>query len=371
MEFNDLVKFSEWVRITGNEKKIYVVGAGRYGEIVGKYFNSNQLSWQGYIDKNKELTQVNGKPVITYEDIEEKDSYFIISSKARQDLLVEELIKVHVHKENIMTFFSRDILFEMMETAINYKEYTSKVKKFKNLYAGKRCFVVGNGPSLQLKDLELLKNEITFAANGIYLLYPHTTWRPNFYCTHDTLFGNVEMDTEEKIDQKISECEAAFTNVVLKAFEYRDRFDNLYFLQIAGGCEGKKSLPFFSAECSEKVYAINTVTYMMLQLAAYMGFSEIYLLGIDCNYVIEKTRSGEIVKYDVKKHQELIGVKDEIYEKMSIATGEGLAVDVDFMLDGYRAARKYAEKKEIKIYNATRGGKLEIFERVDFDALFD
>ena len=39
-------------------------------------------------------------------------------------------------------------------------------------------------------------------------------------------------------------------------------------------------------------------------------------------------------------------------------------------MEGYMCAKEYAERHEIKIYNATRGGKLEVFERVDFDSLF-
>jgi len=45
-------------------------------------------------------------------------------------------------------------------------------------------------------------------------------------------------------------------------------------------------------------------------------------------------------------------------------------VDVDLMIAGYQAARDYADNNGLKIYNATRGGKLEVFERVDFGSLF-
>lgn len=42
----------------------------------------------------------------------------------------------------------------------------------------------------------------------------------------------------------------------------------------------------------------------------------------------------------------------------------------DHQFWNYQAARRYAETHGIKIYNATRGGELEVFERVDFDSLF-
>ena len=39
----------------------------------------------------------------------------------------------------------------------------------------------------------------------------------------------------------------------------------------------------------------------------------------------------------------------------------------DKMIDAYKVAKQYADDHNIKIYNATRGGKLEVFERVDLD----
>lgn len=43
---------------------------------------------------------------------------------------------------------------------------------------------------------------------------------------------------------------------------------------------------------------------------------------------------------------------------------------LDFATMTFEKAREYADGHGIKIYNATRGGKLEVFERVNFDKLF-
>ena len=42
----------------------------------------------------------------------------------------------------------------------------------------------------------------------------------------------------------------------------------------------------------------------------------------------------------------------------------------DKALLAYKSTREYCDKNNIKISNATRGGKLEVFDRVDFDKLF-
>lgn len=44
---------------------------------------------------------------------------------------------------------------------------------------------------------------------------------------------------------------------------------------------------------------------------------------------------------------------------------------VDQVTLAYQSAKQYANQHDFKIYNATRGGKLEIFERVDFNDLFN
>jgi len=108
------------------------------------------------------------------------------------------------------------------------------------------------------------------------------------------------------------------------------------------------------------LYWCSTVTYSCIQLAAYMGFKEIYLLGVDLDYSYMRKADGEIV-YNSNQtdhfHSDYVKV---IYSP-----------DVDLQNAGYIAAKEYANKNDLRILNATRGGKLEIFERIDFNSLFN
>ena len=100
------------------------------------------------------------------------------------------------------------------------------------------------------------------------------------------------------------------------------------------------------------------MTYMCLQLAVYMGFKEIYLLGVDHNYSVTLLPNGEIAEDSSVKDYFSDSIK---YTNIPQIYKSTLA---------YLAAEKYAEDHGIKIYNATKGGKLDAFERVDFDCLF-
>ena len=84
-----------------------------------------------------------------------------------------------------------------------------------------------------------------------------------------------------------------------------------------------------------------------------MGFKEIYLLGVDFSFSSNyKDACNHFIKNYYTKDSKAIFFADKE------------------SLQAYMSAREYADKNGIKIYNATRGGKLEVFDRVDFDSLF-
>lgn len=78
--------------------------------------------------------------------------------------------------------------------------FEKRIKKLKSRYAGETCFVIGNGPSLKLSDLEQLRQSYTFGVNKIYDLYTMTEWRPTFYVLQDfklmqAIFSEAEQAT--------------------------------------------------------------------------------------------------------------------------------------------------------------------------------
>ena len=94
-----------------------------------------------------------------------------------------------------------------------------------------------------------------------------------------------------------------------------------------------------------------------------MGFSEIYLLGCDHNYALKADKNGSIHQDASVSATYFDGVDEE---KSKAAKSVQC---VDFMTESYLVCRRSADELQVKVYNATRGGKLEVFERVDFDEL--
>jgi hypothetical protein len=103
----------------------------------------------------------------------------------------------------------------------------------------------------------------------------------------------------------------------------------------------------FSDDSYVAVYDGYTITCSLIQIAVYMGFKEIYLLGCDGIYL---------------KGQKNHFVESGFVDKNAYTSFERAMV-------GYSEAKKYTESHDVKIYNSTRGGALEVFPRISLDEL--
>jgi hypothetical protein len=108
-----------------------------------------------------------------------------------------------------------------------------------------------------------------------------------------------------------------------------------------------------------------TVAFAMLQLATYMGFANIYLIGMDCTSGTLKDLNAY---YSVPRH--FYDDNPDEYKKVSSLKAAG---DIESQnmatLNCFESAKLYTMENGINIRNATRGGNLEVFERCDFDKL--
>lgn len=220
-----------------------------------------------------------------------------------------------------------------------------KLKQFEGIHKGERCFIVCTGPSLILEDVEMLKSEYTFGLNSITKIFSKTDWRPTYYVIEDmNVYLNLEKDL---ILANMVNCFAS--DLLIQQLKPRIDFiaypfDRLNHSTIRYRPSMAPQLDF-SGNAYVVVYGAFTVTFSALQLAVYMGFKEIYLIGCDCDYSGEKKHFED---YEITRTRPVVGEEQRV-----ILT--------------YELAKKYADAHGIKIYNATRGGKLEVFERVNFE----
>lgn len=230
-----------------------------------------------------------------------------------------------------------------------------ELKKYHNIHKGQRCFIIGTGPSLTAEDLDKLKGEICFGSNRIFEIFSQTDWRPTYYMNQDyqLICKYVDEIRQLKVQRKFMPVEAK------KHFGSSD--DISYF--VLRHKEFYPGAADFSTHLDKYMGQGFTVTYGAIQMAYYMGFEKVFLLGIDHNYSISLNEKGiPVIKDDV-----------EDYFKGSKASNKGLNLPrVVESTMAYMTARKFADShSNFSVYNATRGGKLEAFERVDFDLILD
>ena len=231
-----------------------------------------------------------------------------------------------------------------------------KLAALKDKHHGKRAFIIGNGSSLRISDLEHLKGEITFACNKIYLAFEDTEWRPTYYAAEDELFLKQSCNKINSFSGITkffpSRTKALLPNI--KEAIYFKLFCNQFY----------PHEPYFSSNALNGLYWGSTITYTLLQLACYMGIREIYLLGVDFDYFVPKgLEQGDkpfIVQESLNHfHPDYLKPGDYFYPP-----------NLHRHEKAYHAAGKAISRLNGKVYNATRGGKLEIFPRIDFDTLF-
>lgn len=363
LEAIDKVGLIEQLKVVSSTYKIYIMCAGEYGQIVGEYLDLQHVAWECYLDNNKDLEniQLNNKNVIRPEHaIDKEHAIVIICHTFCYPEICEQLCSLGFLEANIWGFKNRFVLDQIIYDMRNPQKYLDKLSLLKNYgKEKKRCFVIGGGPSITLGDLEKLQYEDTLATNSIINCFSLINWRPTFYFIQDMISARM-IKKEDKLRWLTKECQYILCSVKNCLYEYRDcGIENLYFYYIYDN--SYENIPEFSDDITKKLYYASTTVYSMLQVAAYMGYKEIYLLGMDLGFVNEKHLDGTIIRG---------GAFNNEAEFMKQKDGFVGIYEIDRILLGYQATKKYCGSHGIKVYNATRGGKLEVFERVDFDSLF-
>ncbi|GGA29383.1 6-hydroxymethylpterin diphosphokinase MptE-like protein [Neptunicoccus cionae] len=240
--------------------------------------------------------------------------------------------------------------------------YRPALRRLREKYQGtKRCFLIGNGPSLNDTDLSLLKDEVTFAVNGFFLKLPDLDWTPTFYCVEDHLVAEDRAEWINDLKGPVKLFPAYL------GYQFDAAEDTIFYNH-----RPRVSYPHgfdFSTQADKITYTGCTVTFSLMQLAAYLGFEEIYLIGVDASYDIPK---------DVNTGTDYgVGVLDMDSDDPNHFNpdyfGKGFRwhdPQVDKMVEAYKEAKKTLKGSGQTIYNATVGGKLEVFARRDYHSLF-
>ncbi|MEM7601388.1 MAG: 6-hydroxymethylpterin diphosphokinase MptE-like protein [Verrucomicrobiota bacterium] len=247
-----------------------------------------------------------------------------------------------------------------------YRQDYRILKNLKDRETGKVGFVIGNGPSLQIGDLECLhelEGIVSIASNGIYLSYENTNWRPDYYSIADPLVW-------KKCKGEFSEFhDRVFSPRSLRAKQDSD--DAIYYRHLGVvpvENQRKSAERYFSSDLSVGAFSGGTVTYENLQLAAHLGLNPIYLVGCDHSYAGQGQSKTENVSREILHES---GIQNHFSPHYRKPGEKVLSANVLQMDAAFEEARRYSDQGDTRILNATRGGNLEAFERTDLDLVFE
>jgi hypothetical protein len=223
-----------------------------------------------------------------------------------------------------------------------------RLRAYKDMHKGQRCFIIGNGPSLKRTDLSLLKNEVTFGLNRIYLLFNEIGFATTYHVTVNKLV--LEQTTEE------------ISNLSIPSFISWDSHNLVEFRHNLMFLQSVLSGPRFFADITEGIWEGATVTYVAMQIAYHMGFEKVILVGVDHNFATKG-----------QPHTTVVSSGDDPNHFSPDYFGKGFRwqlPDLETSELAYRIADYQFRSSEREIVDATIGGKLEIFPKVDYGSLF-
>ncbi len=223
------------------------------------------------------------------------------------------------------------------------------LRAYRDRHRGERCFIIGNGPSLRRTDLSLLRGEVTFGMNRIYLLFPQLGFTTTYYVAVNNLV--------------IEQCAAEIRALPMPKFiTWRARrwlMDDPGVIFLDTDYTGPAT---FARDVTGRVFEGSTVTYVALQLAYHMGFEEVILVGVDHSFQTRGPANATVVSE---------GEDPNHFHPAYFGRGFRWQLpDLQASEAAYRLARQAFEADGRRVLDATVGGKLTVFPKVEYTSLF-
>ena len=312
--------------------------------------------------------------------------------------------------------------FTNIAEVINVRHEMS-IQEFEDAYEGERLFLLGNGPSLKETPLHLINDEYTFGVNNIANIFDETEWRPTFFMAihgepsipKENVHEVVDIGTQCFFPADRLEYVRERPNVERVTLQHLIEKDDVDFSEVHIDWDSfNEARAVWSDDVTEVVYHYTSILYPAMQLADYMGFSEIYLLGCDLypewdlHMIFESGADpGAFYSNSDSKLQRVYEFLENADRPVrSVVNGlayhfcdsilfrraqpllrrldDRFANQVHFydtfdmghflggnrvlnekIIQSHRLARVATSERELSIYNATLGGSLEVHPRVD------
>lgn len=265
---------------------------------------------------------------------------------------------------------------KLVESSFNNLTYSNS--QFKNKHKGERVFILASGPSIQTQDLKPLNKENCIAVSHFHLHKDIQIINPRYHILAPQ-HAPFNFDDSSKYFKDFKKAyNKENTHIFLGITNYKYNYlellkthpelilPDINYIDYSKSAQLDEDNVYDDLiwDISKNPFGLRTVIYGAIQLAAYMGFKEIYLLGCDHDYLNDISRTTNHHFYEEEK-----GISDKNH--LEQFTRERWFLEYYMRWKQYRLMKEYAETKGFKIYNATNGGMLDVFERVELTNLLN
>lgn len=227
-----------------------------------------------------------------------------------------------------------------------YYRYRSQLEQFRDRHKGEDCFIIGNGPSLNEMDLEPLSRHHTFGLNKIYLMFERgIDLDLSYLVSVNPLVIEQSAEVFENMD-----CEMFLSYSA--AHDQVRPLDHINYIYSRGG-------PYtFQGDLTQRVCEGHTVTFVAMQIAYFMGFRRVFLIGVDHSFQAEgDPNETQRMDSDDVNHFDPDYFKGDDWQLPDLEASEL----------SYHLARFFYRRDGRQILDATVGGELDIYPKTTYE----
>lgn len=242
-------------------------------------------------------------------------------------------------------------------------------RMLKGIHSGERCFILGTGPSISTQDLAPLRDEFCITLNLFYVHTDFSIVNPAYHVStglavHPRIPATLGLSWFREMEKKVGAA-SLFLNYLDRQFVLKHglfRSHRVHYLNMLGDWANLRER---GIDATGDLYPAYGSAVMGIQVALYMGFDQIFLLGLDHDWVL---------RFPGRPYTHFYKPEANVLERSGLNLGGTDWVELFWNLwnlwTEYGTLSDYTEAHGTRIYNATAGGLLDVFERVDYDSLF-
>lgn len=244
-------------------------------------------------------------------------------------------------------------------------------KELKDKYKGKKCFILGSGPSIKKEDLGVLEGQIVMTQNNFHMHDQIDVLKPKFHVVvpkyQSKSFDNDWIEWIKDMEEKLpDDCLYFFGKNTKYLIDSKTNMgDRTYYIN-----QGLNPLYLNKTNCdiSKRIMNVPSAITQCLMTAVYMGFSNIFLLGMDLNQIVQLGSGRDNLRWyghsKITANQAEKDIEDTILKSGNIYFEHWKMWRQLNMID------EYAKTQNVRIGNASKHGLLNVYPRIDLkDAL--